>query len=72
MIHLLRLFQNKAGSSSMESAFLSTPFDIGGAIGAVGAGIVADKTGAPGLTCIFMLFFTIPGVRIRYKINSKI
>lgn len=48
----------------MESAYSSTPFDIGGAIGAIGAGIIADRTGAPGLTCIFMLFLTLPGVRL--------
>jgi len=46
----------------MESAFLSTPFDVGGAFGAIGAGILADRTGSPALTCIMMLLLTIPGV----------
>lgn len=68
---LPKYLDDSTGSSSMESAFLSTPFDIGGAIGAVGAGIVADKTGAPGLTCIFMLFFTIPGL-IAYELLGTI
>jgi OPA family glycerol-3-phosphate transporter-like MFS transporter 1/2 len=51
---------------SKETAYLSTPFDLGGIAGAVVAGIVADRTGASGLTCIGMLIFTIPSMLIYY------
>ncbi|XP_074598840.1 major facilitator superfamily transporter 16 isoform X2 [Brevipalpus obovatus] len=59
---LPKYLDDSTGSSSMVSAFLSTPFDIGGALGAIGAGILADRTGSPALTCILMLLLTIPGL----------
>lgn len=55
----------------MKSAFLSTPFDVGGAVGAIGAGMVADKSRCPALTCLAMLVFAFPAVNNRQAINSE-
>lgn len=35
----------KADSSSSDSAYLSTPFDMGGICGAIVAGYMVDRTG---------------------------
>ncbi|RWS10522.1 Sugar phosphate exchanger 2-like protein, partial [Dinothrombium tinctorium] len=48
--------------SAEDSAYLSIPFDLGGIVGSVLAGLVADKTGASGLTCIVMLLLSIPSL----------
>lgn len=50
-----------------NSAYMSTPFDVGGILGAIMAGVIADRTGASGLTCIVMLIFAIPSVSINYR-----
>jgi OPA family glycerol-3-phosphate transporter-like MFS transporter 1/2 len=40
-------------------------FDLGGILGGITAGYMADKTGASALSCIFMLIFAIPSVSIK-------
>ncbi|XP_054154974.1 glucose-6-phosphate exchanger SLC37A2-like [Oppia nitens] len=47
-------------SSSSDSAYLSTPFDLGGIIGAIVAGVLVDVTGASALICVVMLIWAIP------------
>ncbi|CAG2113477.1 unnamed protein product, partial [Medioppia subpectinata] len=49
-------------SSSSDSAYLSTPFDLGGIVGAVMAGYLVDKTGASALICTVMLVFAVPSL----------
>ncbi|CAG2164142.1 unnamed protein product [Oppiella nova] len=49
-------------SSSSDSAYLSTPFDLGGIVGAVVAGHLVDKTGASALICSVMLLCAIPSL----------
>eukprot|EP00092_Neocalanus_flemingeri_P038990 GFUD01042444.1.p1 GENE.GFUD01042444.1~~GFUD01042444.1.p1 ORF type:complete len:550 (+),score=95.56 GFUD01042444.1:112-1650(+) len=43
-----------------EAAQLSTFFDMGGIVGAIAAGLLADKSGKPALTCSVMLTMTLP------------
>ncbi|XP_076310504.1 glucose-6-phosphate exchanger SLC37A2-like isoform X2 [Tachypleus tridentatus] len=47
-------------SGSQESAYLSVPFDIGGIIGGVLAGYIADQTGASAVTCVSLLGMAVP------------
>ena len=42
------------------AAQLSTVFDMGGIVGAIAAGLLADKSGKPATTCSFMLTLTLP------------
>lgn len=37
-------------------------FDIGGCLGAIVAGFMADRSGASGITCIIFLALAIPSV----------
>lgn len=62
--------QQLATLGAEHSAYMSTPFDVGGILGAVVAGIYADRTGASGLTCIVMIFFAIPSVRLQSKLMT--
>jgi OPA family glycerol-3-phosphate transporter-like MFS transporter 1/2 len=52
-------------SSSSHSAYLTIMFDVGGIVGGIAAGYLADRTGASGLVCIIMLLFAIPSVSLR-------
>jgi OPA family glycerol-3-phosphate transporter-like MFS transporter 1/2 len=56
---------------AQNSAYLSTPFDVGGILGAILAGVYADRTGASGLTCIVMIIFAIPSLYV-YQIYGGI
>jgi len=58
----LYISQTNSGISSSESAFLTIMFDVGGIVGGITAGYLADRTGASGLICIVMLVFAIPSV----------
>ena len=51
--------------SSANSAYASIMFDVGGCLGSVGAGLLADRTGCSALTCILFLICSVPSV------NSK-
>ncbi len=48
--------------SSSSSAFQSIMFDIGGCLGSIVAGFMADRSGASGITCIIFLTLAIPSV----------
>lgn len=62
-LYWLPLYLSEAGGfSSSNSAFISVTFDIGGCVGSLLAGLLADKTGASGLVCIGFLVLTIPSV----------
>lgn len=54
--------QHSTTLTSEYSAYASVAFDVGGIIGSLLAGIFADRTRAPGLTCIVMLIFAIPSL----------
>ncbi|RWS25679.1 sugar phosphate exchanger 2-like isoform X2 [Leptotrombidium deliense] len=61
---LPKYIQETTSLSSEDSAYLSIPFDMGGIVGSILAGLVADKTGASGLTCISMLLLSIPALLV--------
>ncbi|CAG2114346.1 unnamed protein product, partial [Medioppia subpectinata] len=48
--------------SPSQSAYLSISFDIGGTVGAILAGYMADITNASAITCIVFIILTIPSV----------
>ncbi|XP_017461178.1 PREDICTED: glucose-6-phosphate exchanger SLC37A2-like, partial [Rhagoletis zephyria] len=48
--------------SPSKSAYVSIIFDIGGCVGSMAAGLMADRTGTSALTCIFFLIFAIPSL----------
>lgn len=52
------------------AAYMSVPFDIGGVIGSMMAGILADRTGSPALTCIVMLVCAIPSLFMYSALGS--
>lgn len=66
MSHKYEFFSIVAHESSEDSAYLSIYFDIGGCIGAIAAGYIADKSGASAITCIVMLIIAIPSVSFQY------
>src|SRR5688572_4384491 len=57
--------------TSEYSAYASVAFDIGCIVGALLAGIFADRTRAPGLTCIVMLILAIPSLLLFEFFGSK-
>lgn len=70
-LYWLPMYIKHSTSLSPElSAYMSVPFDIGGIIGALTAGILADRTGASGLTCIIMLFCAIPSLFLYQSLGS--
>lgn len=52
----------KTDFDAASSAYLSTMFDFGGAVGAVAAGIFLDKTGLPAISCSILLALSIPAM----------
>lgn len=48
--------------STEDSAYLSTPFDIGGILGAILAGYLSDKFRVNGIICNAMLILAIPSM----------
>ena len=62
-LYWLPMYIKKSTSLSPEfSAYMSVPFDLGGILGSVAAGIIADRTGSAALTCIVMLGCAIPSL----------
>lgn len=49
-------------NNSEDSAYLSTPFDIGGIAGAILAGYLSDRFKANGVICNIMLLLAIPSL----------
>ena len=65
------MYIKQTSSLSAEySAYMSVPFDIGGIIGSMAAGILADRTGSPALTCIVMLALAIPSLFLYATLGS--
>lgn len=56
--------------SSANSAYASIMFDVGGCLGSIAAGLMADKTGSSALTCIFFLICSIPSMYSYYIFSS--
>eukprot|EP00117_Sycon_ciliatum_P014429 scpid35623/ scgid14689/ Putative glycerol-3-phosphate transporter 1; Glycerol-3-phosphate permease 1; Protein PHOSPHATE STARVATION-INDUCED GENE 3 len=57
------IHDNKIGGKVISpemSADLSTIFDAGGVIGGITAGVISDRGGTRGLTCVGMLVISIP------------
>lgn len=59
---LPRYITSSTSNSSEYSAYLSTPFDIGGIVGAILAGYLCDRYKASGITCNVMLLLAIPSI----------
>jgi len=59
---LPRYISASTSSNSEDSAYLSTPFDVGGIVGAILAGHISDKSKASGITCMIMLILAIPSM----------
>lgn len=57
-------------NDSEKSAYLSVPFDIGGALGAIVAGYLSDRYKKSALTCTVMLLIAIPSMVIYEKFAS--
>lgn len=57
-------------NNSEESAYLSVPFDIGGAVGAILAGYLSDRYKKSAITCTVMLVLAIPAMLIYEKFAS--
>lgn len=56
--------------TAASSGFQSIAFDIGGCLGSIIAGFLADRTGASALTCIVFLALAIPSVcNIRFNLS---
>jgi len=64
---LPRYITQSTPNSSEESAYLSIPFDIGGIIGAIAAGVIRDKFNKSALTCTVMLILAIPAMLLYEK-----
>ncbi|CAG2114347.1 unnamed protein product, partial [Medioppia subpectinata] len=67
----LYISQTNPGISSSQSAYMTIFFDLGGIIGGISAGYLADKTGASALSCIVMLIFAIPSLGIYYLFGNQ-
>lgn len=58
-------------NDSEDSAYLSTPFDIGGVFGSIVAGYLSDRYRANGLTCSAMLVLSIPSMFMYQHFGPK-
>jgi len=67
---LPRYISQSTLNNSEDSAYLSVPFDIGGAFGAIVAGVLSDRYRKSGLTCTIMLLMAIPSMVIYEKFAS--
>ena len=56
--------------NSEDSAYLSTPFDVGGIAGAILAGYLSDKFKVNGIICNIMLIFAIPSMFVYQKYGA--
>lgn len=61
---LPRFISLSTQNNSEKSAYLSTPFDMGGILGAIVAGYLSDRYKANGITCTVMLVLAIPSMFI--------
>ena len=59
---LPRYITSSTTLNSEESAYLSTPFDVGGMFGAIIAGYLCDRYKKSGTTCVVMLVLAIPAM----------
>lgn len=59
---LPRYITSSTTLNSEESAYLSTPFDVGGMLGAIVAGYLCDRYKKSGTTCVVMLVMAIPAM----------
>lgn len=59
---LPKYIENSTHLDPEYSAYMSAPFDVGGFIGAILAGYLADRTGTSGLVCIGMLALLLPSL----------
>lgn len=61
-------------NDSEDSAYLSTPFDVGGIFGSIIAGHLSDRYRANGITCTVMLIAAIPSMFVyqHYGPNSSL
>lgn len=59
---LPRYITSSTSNSSEDSAYLSTPFDVGGVVGAILAGYLSDRYKASGITCNVMLLLAVPSM----------
>lgn len=57
-------------NNSEQSAYLSVPFDVGGALGAILAGYLSDRYKKSALTCTVMLILAIPAMVVYEKFAS--
>lgn len=67
---LPRYITSSTSNNSEDSAYLSTPFDIGGVAGAILAGYFSDAFNANGITCNIMLLLAIPSMFLYQRIGS--
>ncbi|XP_055374298.1 glucose-6-phosphate exchanger SLC37A2 [Condylostylus longicornis] len=54
-----------------ESAHISTVFDIGGIVGAIAAGMIADATSMPAITCAGMFFLAVPILALYHSFGAE-
>jgi OPA family glycerol-3-phosphate transporter-like MFS transporter 1/2 len=59
---LPRYLSSSTTLNSEQSAYLSTPFDVGGMFGAIIAGYLCDRYKKSGTTCVVMLVLAIPAM----------
>uniref|UniRef100_A0A6G1SG22 Sugar phosphate exchanger 2 n=1 Tax=Aceria tosichella TaxID=561515 RepID=A0A6G1SG22_9ACAR len=59
---LPRYITSSTTLNSEESAYLSTPFDVGGMFGAIIAGYLCDRYKKSGTVCVVMLVLAIPAM----------
>lgn len=64
---LPRYIKQSTLNDSENSAYLSTPFDMGGIFGAITAGFLNDRLGMSASICSLMLFFAIPAMYVYEK-----
>lgn len=67
---LPRYITSSTSNNSEDSAYLSTPFDVGGVVGAILAGYVSDRYRANGITCNVMLLLAIPSLLAYQKFGA--
>lgn len=68
---LPRYIKATTSNDSEHSAYLSTPFEIGGILGAIIAGYLSDKFKANGTICNVMLLLAIPSLYAFQKYGTR-
>lgn len=67
---LPRYIASSTTFNSEDSAYLSTPFDVGGIAGAILAGYLSDKFKKNGIICNIMLLMAIPSMFVYQKFGA--